>query len=58
MVLKKKHVKEKGTGNTTYTLEVLEYQVDILYMRVMVRGGRNAIISGGNIVGYETCGVN
>jgi hypothetical protein len=43
------------SGNTTYTLGSI--RVSGRYpIAGSGRGGRNAIISGGNVVGYETCG--
>ena len=47
--------RKRGFGNTTYTLGSI--RVSGRYpLAGSGKGGRNAIISGGNVVGYETCG--
>jgi len=47
--------RKTNSGNTTYTLGSI--RVSGRYpIAGSGRGGRNAIISGGNVVGYETCG--
>lgn len=47
--------RKTAAGNTTYTLGSI--RVSGRYpLAGSGKGGRNAIISGGNVVGYETCG--
>jgi hypothetical protein len=47
--------RKTNSGNTTYTLGSI--RVSGRYpIAGNSKGGRNAIISGGNVVGYETCG--